>query len=384
MSGSPQSSGVSTGRCWLRELIACEQHGNVWKDTLMAAASHDGFRYPGKCSSGCQAGEWYAPCVEAYPRGQCARPRRLLVFTHMPKAGGSSFGEMLEAGLAQHSPLAPCHFFWNGRGQRPVCNALRTWLSRSSVQTAPPLPSRRGSGNTTAAAADASLASAVPFRHCGLLWAQHADFSIVEQIRRSRPQAKVHALLVIRHPVERFFSEFRYKKHCLWRQMGLPAPPSDLHSLGDHISRLRASAGLRSQLLRFLAGASWCSCPPPGARSPAESALANHSLLHAIAAANARSYRFIGVMEMMPQSLRLLRAILGWSARRHEPVKSNEFSACKGITHVPVSDQPSAQQHAEVEQLLATDTSFYLELVARFRSLYEQRFGADPGAEQEA
>jgi len=71
-------------------LIACERAWLVWKGRLESAAD-DGQRTPAPCM---QAD---APEASACTRALRSSRRRegLLVFTHLPKAGGSSFGELL-------------------------------------------------------------------------------------------------------------------------------------------------------------------------------------------------------------------------------------------------------------------------------------------------
>ena len=97
-----------------------------------------------------------------------------------------------------------------------ACRGVRRWIRRRGVWHAPPLPYGPG-----AAGANASLRSAVPLAHCGLLWAQHGDASLLELARAAHPQRRVLGVAVVRRPTSLFFSEFVYKKHCLWRQQGV-------------------------------------------------------------------------------------------------------------------------------------------------------------------
>ena len=214
-------------------------------------------------------GTWGSPCVKVYPAAvsacdrvaQARHGRTILVFTHLPKAGGSTLGAHLTASLQKRSPLATCHLLWNGRDRRSTCARIRSWLGRRrAARMAPPLPTVA----TTAASNrwNASLVGGFPFRHCQLLWAQHADFSLVAAIRARHTQLVVRPLAFVRHPVQLFFAEYLYKRHCLWRQQGLSAPDAlTSASLEEHIARLRRSPGQRTLLTRFFAGASWCSCP---------------------------------------------------------------------------------------------------------------------------
>ena len=173
------------------QLVDCERAGRMWEGRLMAAAAD---------------GHWTVPCTEAYPAAAaaCARAvairtalrtrlrRQLVVFTHLPKAGGSSFGHWLSDAMRARSPLEACHVLWNGREAPAVCERVRTWLARKprSLALAPPLPLSR---DASLDSHNATLASAVPFRHCSLLWAQHVDYSIVEAIEAAQPRVQVRA-----------------------------------------------------------------------------------------------------------------------------------------------------------------------------------------------
>ena len=63
----------------------------------------------------------------------------------------------------------------------------------------PPLPF--STPKAAAKSVNGSLESALAFRRCGFLWAQHMDFSIVEEIRRLHPGLFVRPIIVLRHPV---------------------------------------------------------------------------------------------------------------------------------------------------------------------------------------
>jgi len=49
------------------------------------------------------------------------------------------------------------------------------------------------------------------------------DSSLVRLLEDASPQRPLAPVTIVRHPVDHFFSEFVYKKHCLWRQQGLRA-----------------------------------------------------------------------------------------------------------------------------------------------------------------
>lgn len=281
-------------------LVACERAGRVWQGELMAASAVDG--------------RWTASCAKTFPSSHRAcerraggrRRRRLIfVFTHLPKAGGSSVGAALSSAAAAHSPLESCHLLWNGLDAATICPRILTWISRPRTRLAPPLPfpvpARDGSWVRAAAAqANASLASAVPFRHCRLIWAQHVDYSMVEAVEAAHPRWRVRPIMFVRHPVRLFFSEFLYKRHCLWRQQGRDKPPPDVpRTLAEHISQLVASPARRMPLTAFLAGASWCSC----AADRVSRQRAGGWQLHRAARANAARYAFIGTVERFNESM---------------------------------------------------------------------------------
>ena len=197
--------GVGAATCDTSALVDCERQGNAWRGTLFAAAPSNNFVFEGKCSSGCNAGEWYAPCADAHRAAvRCATPlRELVVLTHMPKAGGSSLGEAVSR-LVLHAGRsgtlgAPCRLLWNGKSRAAVCRGLREWIGRRSVRRVPPLPF--STSKAAATGVNGSLESALAFRRCGFFWAQHMDFSVVEQIRRAHPRLHVRPIIVLRHPV---------------------------------------------------------------------------------------------------------------------------------------------------------------------------------------
>ena len=104
------------------DLLACESANRGWGRTLYAAAPHDFFEAPGKCQSGCKKGEGYAPCADAFAESSSCTSRELLVFTHLPKAGGTSLAKSLRAELSK-SQRGVCHLYWNGEGRAGFCRA---------------------------------------------------------------------------------------------------------------------------------------------------------------------------------------------------------------------------------------------------------------------
>ena len=353
------------------ELVACERGGRFWNGKLMAAAPD---------------GRWTVPCVEAHPRGvsACKRavgsPRRhLAVFTHLPKAGGTSLGEWLSASFRSQSPLEACRVLWNGQDAPRTRARILEWMARRPAGSAPALPMSLDGG---LGAENATLASAVPLSRCSFLWAQHMDYSIVQAIRLAQPRLVVHAIMFVRHPASLFFSEYLYKRHCLWRQQGLPAPPPSVsRTLAMHIERLRSRPGQRSLLTRFLAGASWCSCAADLLRRRKWSS----AQMRRRALRNAAQYAFIGILERYNESMHLLRRSMGAGALgvRHmrdlahadsaPPVaahmsghlRSNSLKACVSQEGIPSSDFPTTKQRAEVFELLRDDVQLYLELEHR-------------------
>ena len=408
--------------CDLRGLVACEERGLAWQQApsprrhrkevpplLMAAAPRDGFVWPGKCAAGCTTGEWFAPCAEAHGAARCKEETDapLVIFTHMPKCGGTSLGQALVAAHQAQSQLSACHLRWNGHAATHSCGAVRRWLRRRGVWHAPPLPF-----GASGAAANVSLASGAPSRHCGLLWAQHMDASLLSLARAAHPQRRVLAVLVVSRPAKLFFREFRYKKHCLWRQQGLAADDAAYarrelpagRSLAAQIEALRRSPTRRTMLLRFLAGSSWCSCSPyrgllrgalpSGGNVTTASAAADNAAANAAANANssldgrgslrstetigqvddsrdlerlrrrarrgARQYAVIGVLERPAETELLLRDALGWPHLRLE----HHNPSCVGKS--PREDEPTAEQQAEVAMLLREEQLVYDEIVRRF------------------
>ena len=374
------------------ELVACERAGRVWRDTLV--------------SFDVQSGRWGAPCVDVYGPDACTGRRDpLLLLTHLPKAGGSGLGAALGSVSSKTgSPLEACHLLWNGLDRASVCTALRSWVRRRSIRQSPPLPHGAQLAARSGMSANASLVSSVPFRHCASLWAQHVDFSVVELVRSAHPHLAVRPVMLVRHPVSLFFSEFLYKRHCLWRQQGLRAPDAaSALSLSEHITRLRKSPDRRLLLTHFLAGSSWCSCSPDRNVRRALPA----ATLRARALANAATYWFIGTVERAAPSMRLLGRLLGlegahsslhtrshagfaaslsrsrlesargegtaglagWAANR-----TNALGQCVDSSSLPPADRPSVAQRAEVTALLAEDISLYMELDSRLsRQLHGQQ-----------
>lgn len=190
--------------CNLSSLIACQKQGNAWEGKLYASAPYDQFVSSGKCLHGCAKGEWYSTCSEVHREAAaCVTPsRQLIVLTHLPKAGGSSLGEFLKTAFEHvengHAGAA-CRFFWNGKSTSSVCRGLREWILNRKGHEVPLLPF--GKPGSAAPIGDGSLESALPFRNCAFLWAQHMDFSLVEQIRVAFPAMRVRPITVIRHPV---------------------------------------------------------------------------------------------------------------------------------------------------------------------------------------
>lgn len=345
------------------DLLACEQANRIWGRTLYAAAPHDFFEAPGKCSNGCKKGEWYAPCADAFAESSSCTSRELLVFTHLPKAGGTSLAKSLRAELSK-SQRGVCHLYWNGEGRAGFCRDVRRWVGQRNVRYAPPLPV------APRAAHNGSLASALPFAHCHLLVAQHMDASLVHMIRDAHPTLRVRPLLLVREPTARFFAEHAYKKHCLWRQQGLPAPPQGWAiSTEARIAQLRRRPPVqRAELARFLGGDSWASCTPR--RDDDGGWLADELRGGKIAV----EYEWVGVLEMLPQSVRLLRHVLGWQ---------NDFRidhANSLCVAVPDDERPTAAQRAEVAELLADDIKLYTQLRERFEQQYHAAFGESAAA----
>ena len=116
----------------------------------------------------------------------------LVVFTHLPKAGGSMLGPLLRAHQGG-STLEACHLLWNGNDREYVCSALHSWVSRrnSNVQN-----------NVLHHSANANLTPAVAFQRCATLWAQHVDFSVIELVRHHHPQLHVRPIMMVRHPAD--------------------------------------------------------------------------------------------------------------------------------------------------------------------------------------
>jgi hypothetical protein len=205
------------------------------------------------------------------------------------------------------------------------------------------------------------------------------DFSLIEHIRAAHPRRTVRAIMFVRHPVSLFFSEFLYKKHCLWRQQGRRAPDGRSRvSLVRHIARLRAQAERRLPLTLFLAGASWCSCADDrSARSALPSATLRRRAL-----VNAATYAVIGTLELIGPSMRLLSHLLGGSgfnayaagralaAGEHQR-HVNALAQCVPDAALPADDLPTAAQRAEVAELLAEDTRLYEALDRRLRQRLE-------------
>ncbi len=232
---------------------------------------------------------------------------------------------------------------------------------------------------------NASLTSGVALSRCSVLWAQHADFSLVRMLRTHAALGarRVVPIVLVRHPTSLFFSEFLYKRHCYWRQLGLPAPPPGTpRTLAQAIARLRAQPGQRTLLSRFLAGNSWCSCADSadGATPPRDGAALRRAAL-----ANAASYELVGVLERYNLTLQLLRHALGAGAGSAElaaaPIGrgangpngvANAIDTCvgKGVT-IPRSHRPTAAQRAEVAALLREDIELYERLDRRLLRRYE-------------
>lgn len=297
----------------------------------------------------------------------------LVLFTHLPKAGGSSLGAML--GADARSPGEACHLRWNGLDREHSCGSLRSWLRGKngwSARHTGGLP--HGPGATMA---NASLDADTPFPRCKTLWAQHVDFSIVELARLHHPKLRIQPVMLMRHPVDLFFSEFLYKRHCLWRQQGRSGPDAaSAISLSQHIARLRAQPERRTLLTRFLAGASWCSCATDWAtrRALPERELRSRAL------ANAATYAVLGNLARAAPSLDRIERLLGSNrsgtvtsargARRGAggAGKVNALAQCVDEAALPATDRPTDAQRAEVAALLATDVALYEELDRRFAS----------------
>ena len=186
--------------------------------------------------------------------------------------------------------------------------------------------------------------------------------------------------MYVRHPADIFFSEFLYKKHCLWKQQGLHvAPAATSASLAEHIARLERSPGQRTVLTRFLAGASWCSC----SADLHERRLWSAAELRRRARRNAATYLLIGVLERYNESMRLLERKLddrgGRSGRQQQQqqqqqraigrvaasARSNALDACISQGDVPPSDLPTDAQRSAVLELLREDVDLYHELEQR-------------------
>lgn len=303
----------------------------------------------------------------------------IVLFTHLPKAGGSTVGALLSASVQSTKITAalrrdtPCHLLWNGLDRASVCDAVRTWLrNKSKHLQAGKTPLSDGAGSS---AANASLATATPFLRCATLWAQHVDYSLVELAREYHPKLAIHPVMMLRHPVELFFSEYLYKRHCLWRQQGRRAPDANSGlSLPQHIARLRREPARRTLLMRFLAGASWCSC----ARDWETRRVLPLSELRDRAIANAHTYAVLGSLRRASDSLHQIDRLLhhfnngshrasGEPSRAAGPSASvvNALDRCVEASAVPATDLPTATQRAEVATLMAADVRLYEELERR-------------------
>ena len=189
--------------------------------------------------------------------------------------------------------------------------------------------------------------------------------------------------------VDLFFSEFLYKKHCLWRQRGLTAAQgeADLQpwgsSLSGQIRGLRLSKGRQLLLTRFLAGRSWASCSWQRGRGSDERRLTTEGggadFLRTQALANSETYELVGFLRKLPQTLRLLQSSIGWPALNETPPHANPLSRCVSNGQLPPEDVPTAQQRAEVSAILREDIALYEELEQRFDQRYRAKFGTDDG-----
>ena len=255
-----------------------------------------------------------------------------------------------------------CHLFWNGEGRAGFCRDVRRWVGQRNVRYAPPLPVAHAGHN-------GSLASALPFAHCHLLVAQHMDASLVHMIRDAHPTLRVRPLLLVREPTARFFAEHAYKKHCLWRQQGLPAPPQGWAiSTEARIAQLRRRPPVqRAELARFLGGDSWASCTPR--RDDDGGWLADELRGGKIAV----EYEWVGVLEMLPQSVRLLRHVWAGSGILGSTTPTRSASPCPTMS----ADGGAA---GGVAKLLADDIKLYTQLKERFEQQYHAAFGESASA----
>lgn len=327
-----------------RSLVACLNEGRNWRGTLVDVRAD---------------GRWGDPCSSGKDSDACGPyGRELVVFTHFPKAGGSAVGEKLAAALSAASPLAACHLLWNGLDRESTCTSIKTWVGRRTLRLAPTLPYGIAARNS-----NSSLVSAVPFRLCKLLWAQHLDFSLIAQIKSQHPSLIIRPVMFVRHPVDLFFSEYLYKRHCLWRQQGKSEPDlSSNRTLSQHIAQLRNSRERRMQLTWFLAGASWCSCAPSlhvhRARPTRE--------LQTLARRNAANYLLIGTVERLDASMQLLSRLLGVSlvlpSKGGATARKNALDGCVSVRELPSGDTPSDQQRSVVSKLRQEDIDLYNEL----------------------
>jgi HAMP domain-containing protein len=85
----------------------------------------------------------------------------------------------------------------------------------------------------------------------------------------------------------------------------------------------------------------------------------------------------VGFLEQLPQSLRLLQALLGWRSL-NLAAHANPLSRCVARDALPTADMPTTAQRAEVEHLLTSDMRLYDELRRRFSARYREVFGVSP------
>jgi len=144
-----------------------------------------------------------------------------------------------------------------------------------------------------------------PLCQCRMIIGMHLDYTFVHQAKVYYPSTAIRALAMVRHPIKRLASEMAFLQKCV--EFPSLLTYSNKWNLTTLLQLHSSSVVLQSS---FFAGDSPFTC---GTRHSFESAHYDKAL------SNARNFAFIGVLERLSDSMRLLSHVLGWQHERVLP-----------------------------------------------------------------
>jgi len=302
----------------------------------------------------------------------------LIYYMHVPKAGGTSLMTLFNTLLPSSSVCSMV----NGWGMHPDPTCA-SWLNGSTVNVS----SGRGFHfwmdplqwyshplllkDRLYKEQQLSL-QMQPLSQCTLLEGAHYSISVAYALRDLQPQLHVRLFTLVRHPVEQALSQYNFMRYC---QGALPNPVffPDLWVLDNstrihewfavHLSKRYEDIWSVFRLTSYFDGTSRAACGSYFFPS-------SHSSLPAAIRAS-EEFEFIGILEDIPNSMKLLQKALGLAKIPSFPQK-NVASKQTECAEPVREDTPTERVKALIADHLSRDVVFYEFLLQRFRAKLSQ------------